>query len=111
MYLEVSDFTKDAFNRFIEDGDGSGEGFRIEILSPALKSYDTVTVNLDGIHDEYGSSFLVEAFANLIRKSGFSYDELKQKLELKSENLRWSKEIWRYIDEAKKDSAGSLLRR
>ena len=36
--LNVSDFTKDAFNRFIEDGDGSGEGFRIEILSPALKS-------------------------------------------------------------------------
>ncbi|MEC8904544.1 MAG: STAS-like domain-containing protein [Pseudomonadota bacterium] len=109
--LNVSEFTKDAFNRFIEDGDGSGEEFRIKVLSPALKQNDKVTVNLDGIHDEYGSSFLVEAFANLIRKSGFSYEELKQKLELRSENLRWPKEIWRYIDEAKKDSEGSILRR
>jgi hypothetical protein len=108
--LKVCEFTMDAYNRYIDDGEGSGEEYRKKYLVPSLNTYDKVEVCLDGINDEYGSSFQVEAFANLIRKDNFSIEFLKKNLFLISQNQNWVKEIWGFIEEANRDVAFSKFK-
>lgn len=109
--LYVKDFTKDAYNRYEDDGDGSGEEYRKKFLVPALNEFDSVIVNLDGVNDEYGSSFQVEAFANLIRKSNFKFEDLKKRLTIESDKTSWVDEVWTFIEEAKRDTEGSSVRK
>lgn len=49
-----------------DDGDYNGERFRKEYLEPALKKNEDIRIDLNGTAG-YGSSFLDEAFAGLIR--------------------------------------------
>ncbi|MCJ8521178.1 hypothetical protein ABID21_004301 [Pseudorhizobium tarimense] len=71
--------------RFPTDGTHNGETFRDSVLLPALTRAKTshgsekVVVNIDGVRT-FGSSFLEEAFAGLIRKRRFTRDELEQLL-------------------------------
>ncbi|MGZ4996580.1 MAG: STAS-like domain-containing protein [Methylobacter sp.] len=96
----AKDFSDEPFGRFYTDGDYSGERFRKEYLLPALSEYDKVIVNLDG-SEGYGSSFLEEAFGGLIRKHGFSCDEIKKRFEfISKEDESYIQEIMQYIDEA-----------
>lgn len=82
----VKDFHPQPYGRTPEDGPGcedtAGSVFRDKILAPALHQYEHVTVDLTG-YNRYGRSFLDEAFAGLIRESGFSYEELQKKLTYK----------------------------
>lgn len=68
--LRVSDFVKAPGFRLESDGPNSGEWFRDTILAPRLKTAisrnEELVVQLDGVAG-YGSSFLEEAFAGLIR--------------------------------------------
>ncbi len=68
--------------RYEVHGPDSGELFRINILSPALtkamEDSSIVTVVLDEVAG-YGSSFLDEAFAGLLR-NGFSYENVMSHL-------------------------------
>jgi len=92
------EFSKFPGGRVLSDGPYSGEGFRDEILIPALEQNDSVTLIIDGVMG-YGSSFLEECFGGLIRK-GKTAAELKQKLHLKYDNPEfemYEKEIWEYI--------------
>jgi len=66
--LRVSDFTKFPGPRHKKFGDFSGEEFRDTVLIPALDEGEEVKVCLDDVMG-YGSSFLEEAFAGLIRKN------------------------------------------
>lgn len=82
----VKNFHPQPYGRTPEDGPGceltAGSVFRDKILAPALRKYDHVTVDLTG-YNRYGRSFLDEAFAGLIRVSGFNYEDLKQRLTYK----------------------------
>jgi len=84
----VRDFHERPYGRYRNDAPGceftSGETFRQEVLAPALKKFDFVTVDLTG-YNRYGRSFLDEAFGGLIREEGFSSSELKSKLAYKHE--------------------------
>jgi hypothetical protein len=75
----VKDFSKKPYGRYLADGDGCGELFRVNLLAPALREYDQVHVVLDG-YNRYGRSFLDEAFGGLIREEKFTYGELEKKL-------------------------------
>lgn len=108
ILIKVRDYTLEPFGRYETDGEGNGEEFRKKFILPALKSGDDVLIDLDGINDGYGSSFIVEAFANLIRKENFSYAEIKTRLKFKSTNTKWIKEIESYID-ATKDKDNSVI--
>ena len=81
------DFSRTPGGRYISDGPFSGELFRDRLLVPALRkarqSGQRVVVLLDGTRG-YLSSFLEEAFGGLVRMSGFSHDELRRLLEIKS---------------------------
>lgn len=92
-------FSKFPAGRFRSDGPYSGERFRDDFLVPALRSNPKVTVLLDGAMG-YGSSFLEEAFGELVRKSGFSVKELHNRLTVFSvQDPSLIKEVWSYVDE------------
>ena len=66
----VQQFTDCPGGRYRDQGDFSGEEFRDDVLVPALRQYDKVTVNLDGACG-YASGFLSEAFGEaLLKKVG-----------------------------------------
>lgn len=59
--------------------DTTGQRFREEFLTPALKENDKVRVILTG-YNRYARSFIDEAFGGLLREDGFTYQELQNKL-------------------------------
>lgn len=66
--IRVRDYTRFPGPRYKRLGPYSGEWFRVDILQPAVAAYgDQVTIDLDGVLG-YGSSFLEESFAGLIRE-------------------------------------------
>lgn len=71
--------------RFPTDGSFNGQKFREELLAPALHDAKraspsaAVVVDIDGVRS-FGSSFLEEAFAGLVRSGEFSGDELSRLL-------------------------------
>ncbi|SIT15849.1 MAG: DUF4325 domain-containing protein [Thalassolituus maritimus] len=110
MTIEIDiarDFSKKPFGRNELDGKYSGKRFRDEHLLPALTASDDeiLTVNLDGVERGFGSSFLEEAFAGLLRQN-IGYDTLKNRLRIMTSNRDYESEIWEYIDEQnERDSA------
>ena len=92
----AEEFTRFPFGRYRADGKTSAEVFREDILIPALKRYDQVTVDLGGTN-YYGSSFLEETFGGLVRR-GFTKAELEKKLNIEHQVLpSIKKEAWVYI--------------
>lgn len=94
-----NDFSLFPAGRYEKDGPYTGEGFRKNVLVPALAEYTTVTIQLDNPLG-YGSSFLEEAFGGLVREEGFSEEELSGRLvfEGKKESVKLS--IHSYIHKA-----------
>lgn len=90
-------FTDMPIGRYRSDGDSSGEVFRDDILLPALKKYQKVTLDLDGAFG-FGSSFLDEAFAGIIRKKAYTLEELSQKLQIIcNDDPETVKQIYKYM--------------
>jgi hypothetical protein len=81
--LRVSDHVRAPGFRSIADGPYSGQWFREQYLVPqlraAIESGEQLTVRLDGVAG-YGSSFLEEAFAGLIRNKEATPDEVHRYL-------------------------------
>ena len=71
--------------RYIDEGNNSGEKFRIEVLFPkvseAIQTDKKFEVDLDGTAG-YGTSFLEEAFGGLIRINKLSYQEIVGRMTL-----------------------------
>lgn len=99
----AEDFSKYPLGRDNNDGHFNGEKFRKEFLVPALKENSLVDVYLDGPRG-YGSSFLEEAFGGLVRKEGFTVEQLKNLLRISFDEPvyeLYSREAWEYIEEAR----------
>lgn len=89
----AKDFSPFPAGRTYEDGDFSGERFRVEFLVPALKAHPLVVVDLSGTLG-IGVSFLEEAFEGLLET--FTFQELLTKLRIQSDlpsdkHLAWEK--------------------
>lgn len=100
----AKDYSQFPAGRFYSDGPFSGEKFREEVLTPAIKHHDQVEVIIDGVSG-YGSSFLEEGFGGLIRSTNLSADVLKKKLTISYDDIAfelYSKAIWEYIQSAQK---------
>lgn len=101
------EFSKYPGPRYKKLGLFSGEEFRDDILIPALKVSETVTIQLDGAMG-YGSSFLEETFGGAVR-NGWAIN--RDNLKLESEDEELLKEIWDYIESAQSArSAQSVVR-
>lgn len=95
----ANDFSKTPAGRYETDGPYSGQLFRDKFLIPALQRCDIVTINLDGTIG-YGSSFLEEAFAGVVRLKVFSKKDLLKKLTIISSRELYKETIIDYIREA-----------
>ncbi|MGB1077491.1 MAG: STAS-like domain-containing protein [Bdellovibrionales bacterium] len=96
----TNDFSRYPYGRYRKHSKASGEAFREDLLIPALQENKSVTVDLDGT-EGFGSSFLDEAFANLLRLEQFDKEFLKNNLHFKSEeDPSLIDEIMEYIDKA-----------
>ena len=94
----AEDFSRVPAGRYRNDGPRSGEAFRQEHLALALREADKVIVYLDEV-EGYGSSFLEEAFGGLVRVEGFSGEELRRSLILKTDDDALKYEIREYINQ------------
>lgn len=99
------DFSIYPGGRHYADGPYSGERFRKECLTPLLKKgCKKIRVILDGTVG-YGSSFLEEAFAGLIRE-GLSKKKFNEIFTFESnEDISLIDEIQEYINEAELELA------
>ncbi|MDO6467836.1 STAS-like domain-containing protein [Neptunomonas phycophila] len=103
MKIDIAiNFSPKPFGRDSNDGQFSGERFRNEQLIPAFKASDEeIQVYLDGVERGYGSSFLDEAFAGLLR-NGVTYEAVKSRLKIITEDNGYFDEIWEYIEDQHK---------
>jgi len=101
------DFDKDPSGRYYTDGPASGERFREEFLKPKLGSLsrdEKLEIIIDGEVEGYGSSFLVEGFAGLVKHGYFSKDFLRNRMIIKFSDPDFEfyrDKIWMYIDSAR----------
>lgn len=101
------DFNDHPIGRFYSDGEGSGEQFREEVLLKTLKGLragEKINIILDDGVEGYGSSFLVEAFAGLVKFGHIKKNDLLDILTFtyKDEDFSFYEEkIYQYIEQAK----------
>lgn len=90
MVLNIGkDFSTDPAGRFYTDGPSSGELFREKYFLPALKELgpgEVLEVILDDDVEGYGSSFLSEGFAGIVKYGYIPSDKLLQMISLTNTN-------------------------
>lgn len=95
----ANDFSEFPAGRIPDDGPNSGERFREEFLVPALtESPGNIEINLDETMG-YGSSFLDEAFAGLIREHNFKAPDLLRRFSFIDSRHVYEEMIRTYIKE------------
>jgi hypothetical protein len=103
----AQDFSRHPAGRLKSDGPFSGELFRQKLLVPALRAGERLLIVLDGARG-YGSSFLEEAFGGLVRKEGFSNEQVEKALAFESEDASLTEEIREYIHDAKPEASVAM---
>lgn len=104
------DFSTDPIGRYTTDGDRSGETFREKYLRPILMSLgpsEMLEIIIDDGVESYGSSFLSEGFAGLVKHGYFTSQELLSKIIIKYTNEDFEffeKKIIEYINNARFNS-------
>lgn len=98
MRISVAkDFSPHPGPRWKRQGGHSGELFR-ERLMKALAASEFVLVDLDGTSG-FGSSFLDEAFGGLVFGEGMSKDEVRRRIQIKSdEDATYATEAWEAVE-------------
>lgn len=83
IFIKVRDFTEYPDVRYIEQDEFSGEEFYYKVVKPcfedAINSDSKLVIDLDNTAG-YASSFLDEAFGNLVYD--FNYDEIIKRIEI-----------------------------
>lgn len=96
----ASDFSDTPFGRYREEGAESGEVFREDILIPALKAYERVILDIDGV-EGLPSSFLEEIMGGLVR-AGYAISYLKEHIEIvttQPELRFYTRLAWKHAEE------------
>ncbi|KAB1502356.1 DUF4325 domain-containing protein [Cronobacter sakazakii] len=105
-----SEFSKVPRGRYRSDGNASGERFREDFLRKRLtllSSGEKLRIVIDDDVEGYGSSFLVEGFAGMVKYGYMQAAELLGKIEINYTNPDfefYKKKIEQYINEAKFNS-------
>ncbi|HGO5343795.1 MULTISPECIES: STAS-like domain-containing protein [Klebsiella/Raoultella group] len=105
-----SEFSKVPRGRYRSDGTASGERFREDFLRNRLNSLhsgEKLQIVIDDDVEGYGSSFLVEGFAGMVKYGYMQANELLAKIEIKYTNPDfefYKKKIEQYIKEAQFNS-------
>lgn len=101
------EFSSVPSGRFRSDGKTSGETFREDLLLIRLRELapgEKLRIILDDDVEGYGSSFLVEGFAGIVKYGYMQGVDLLSKLDISCNNadfLFYKNKIIQYINEAK----------
>jgi hypothetical protein len=96
-------FSPFPMGRYSTQGAYNGRKFRRTFLVPALNRARRVVVDVSKARG-LGPSFLDEAFGGLVRKSGFSPEEIRSRLVVQSSvDPSLITEIERYIEKASRE--------
>lgn len=101
------DFSRDPIGRYKSDGERSGEVFRENFLLPALRNLsegEKLEIIIDDGVESYGSSFLSEAFAGVVKYGYYTKEDLLKKIEITfsdSEFEFFKTKIIQYIHDSK----------
>lgn len=95
------DFARDLGPRYYILGPHSGEEFRDDVLIPAFRDNDKVTVALDSV-DGFSPSFLEETFGGMVREFGLAATLRKLRVDA-IENQGWVPMITAWMMEAEQD--------
>ena len=79
------DFSNDPAGRYRSDGPASGEAFREDFLKNeilSLKSGEKIKIIIDDGVEGYGSSFLTEGFAGMVKFGYIKNDDFLDKIEI-----------------------------
>ncbi len=104
------DFSPDPAGRYRSDGPGSGEAFREDLLKKRIEQLalnEKLVIILDGGVEGYGSSFLTEGFAGMVKYGYIDKEKLLSILDIQYDNPDfefYKKRIIKYIKEAKFNS-------
>lgn len=104
------DFSPDPIGRYRSDGNRSGETFREDFLKPALQSLEPgeqLEIIIDDGVESYGSSFLSEGFAGMVKYGFVTNEELLEKIKITYTNSDFDfyrNKILEYINKAKYNS-------
>lgn len=104
------EFSEVPAGRYRSDGKNSGEAFREDLLRrklATLEPKEKLVVILDDSVEGYGSSFLVEGFAGIVKYGYMEADDLLSKLEFQwtdKDYEFYKNKILTYIKEAKFNS-------
>lgn len=104
----VAEFTRYPAGRFKIHGPYTGEGFRDDILIPALEAHPHVTIDFDDVMG-LGSGFLEETFGGLIRK-GYTVADLRTRLELVGCLPSDVERAWGFMEDAEAPPARQTLK-
>lgn len=99
------DFSTDPAGRYQSDGEFNGERFREEFLIPRLKGLkkgEVLEIVIDDGVEAYGSSFISEGFAGVIKCGHMTRDELLKKIKITYSNPEFGFFEKRIIDHIKK---------
>lgn len=106
----ATEFSKLPFGRYYADGPNSGERFREEILKVHLAELapgEKLKIVLDEGVESYGSSFLTEGFAGIVKFGYMESNELINRIELSFTDPDfefYSRKIKQYINETEFNS-------
>lgn len=101
-----ADYSEDPAGRYYTDGPASGENFRENLLLKelsALGENEKLSIKIDGEVEAYGSSFLTEAFAGVVKYGYLRKSELLSKIEITYDDPEFAfyeSRILKYVDEA-----------
>ena len=103
----LKDFSRTPGPRYKIQGNNSGEQFREQILTNAVReaiaTQTVLLVDLDGTSG-YTTSFLEESFGGLIRIEKIRYQDVINHVKIKSdEDNEYLDEISEYLDDAKNE--------
>ena len=110
MRIDIGfDFSKIPFGRYVTDGPNSGEKFRESKLKPAFqaianKKDEKLEISFEHIDWAIGSSFLVEAFQEFVRRERIDPDYFLSKvviIESEKDAGFYSNAIQSYVKELK----------
>lgn len=98
--IRLKDWAKLPSGRYRDHGPHAGEVFREDVLLPALRANDSVTLDMN---DVYGlpSSWMEEVFGGLVRANKLSPEWIRRRLDLSLNAPLCVSEIHAYIADAK----------
>lgn len=99
LTIRLMDWSKLPNGRFRNDGPHSAEVFRDDVLAPALRTHDSVTLDLNGVYG-LASSWTEEVFGGLVRNCQFTPEQLRRKLDLSLNTALRLSQIQSYITAA-----------